>query len=433
MDARQERGLLIASLLKISRDGDTWIVPSQSGNGRYRVRLVPDPPICTCPDFEKRGNRCKHIFAAEQAAREQSEPSLQPIPAPAPEAAPRILPVIPGGQIGTPVPPVKRPTYKQDWPKYNKAQTTEKDKFQALLFDLCRGVEEPERPGKKCKGRGRIRMADAVFACAFKVYSTISARRFMCDMRDAHQRGWVLRAPSFNSIFNFLDDPFMAPMLTKLILLSSLPLRTVEVDFAGDSTGFTTSRFVRWFDHKYNVVRQEHDWVKVHLMTGVKTNIVTAVEIHDRNTNDCPVLPALLDTTATGFKVREVSADNQYASQENFAAIAKHGAEPFVTFRSNITGAAGGLFEKAFHFFSFHREEFYAHYHKRSNVESTVSMIKAKFGDAVRCKTDVAMKNEALCKVLCHNICCLVSAILELGITPVFWPNLRPVDDPAVN
>jgi transposase len=61
-----------------------------------------------------------------------------------------------------------------------------------------------------------------------------------------------------------------------------------------------------------------------------------------------------------------------------------------------------------------------AHYHKRSNVESTFSMIKAKFGDAVRSKTDVAMKNEALCKLLAHNICCLISAMYELGIDPKF-------------
>lgn len=29
--------------------------------------------------------------------------------------------------------------------------------------------------------------------------------------------------------------------------------------------------------------------------------------------------------------------------------------------------------------------------------------------------------NEILCKALAHNICCLVSAIYELGINPTFW------------
>src|ERR1700730_13788443 len=80
------------------------------------------------------------------------------------------------------------------------------------------------------------------------------------------------------------------------------------------------------------------------------------------------------------------------------------------------TGAVGGLYEKMFHYFSFRREDFLRHYHKRSNVESTFSMVKAKFKDSVRSKGDVAMKNEVLAKFLCHNICCLIMSQLELGI-----------------
>ncbi len=44
-----------------------------------------------------------------------------------------------------------------------------------------------------------------------------------------------------------------------------------------------------------------------------------------------------------------------------------------------------------------------------------------KFGPALRSKTPVAQTNEVLCKVLCHNLCCLVQAIYELGIEPEFW------------
>ena len=61
-----------------------------------------------------------------------------------------------------------------------------------------------------------------------------------------------------------------------------------------------------------------------------------------------------------------------------------------------------------------------SHYHKRSNVEAAIGAIKAKFGDAVRSKTDLAMKKEVLCKVLCHNLTVLIGAMHELGITPDF-------------
>ena len=85
--------------------------------------------------------------------------------------------------------------------------------------------------------------------------------------------------PHFNSIFKYLENPAPTPILCALITESSLPLKAVEIDVASDSSGFTTSRFIRWFDHKYGTVRPQHEWVKVHLMCGVSTHIVTAVEI----------------------------------------------------------------------------------------------------------------------------------------------------------
>ena len=50
-------------------------------------------------------------------------------------------------------------------------------------------------------------------------------------------------------------------------------------------------------------------------------------------------------------------------------------------------------------------------------------MVKRKFGDTVRSKTDMAMVNEVLCKFLCHNLCCLIQEQCELGIDPIFWQN----------
>jgi hypothetical protein len=76
---------------------------------------------------------------------------------------------------------------------------------------------------------------------------------------------------------------------------------------------------------------------------------------------------------------------------------------------------------KMFHLYNLNRDEYLNHYHKRSNVETTNMMIKSKFGDSIRSKTDTAMVNEALAKVLCHNLCCLVQSHYELGINATFW------------
>ena len=97
-----------------------------------------------------------------------------------------------------------------------------------------------------------------------------------------------------------------------------------------------------------------------------------------------------------------------------------HGAVPYIAFKANATGYAGGLFEKMFHVFSLNREFFLAHYHKRSNVETTFHMIESKFGSRLRSKTPVAQTNEALAKVLCHNLCCVIHSMFEFGIEPTF-------------
>jgi hypothetical protein len=59
-----------------------------------------------------------------------------------------------------------------------------------------------------------------------------------------------------------------------------MPLRAVETTFAPDSSGFSTSRFVKWYDEKYGE-RSGREWVKAHILTGVKTNVVVAVEVFD--------------------------------------------------------------------------------------------------------------------------------------------------------
>jgi hypothetical protein len=49
------------------------------------------------------------------------------------------------------------------------------------------------------------------------------------------------------------------------------------------------------------------------------------------------------------------------------------------------------------------------------------SATKRKFGDLVMSRNDVAMVNEVLCKILCHNLTCVIQEQEALGIVPVFW------------
>src|SRR5580700_11282020 len=157
----------------------------------------------------------------------------------------------------------------------------------------------------------------------------------MSDLREAHVRGYISKVPHFNSISNYLENPELTPILRNLIIQSSLPLQSVETDFAADSSGFTTSRFTRWFDVKYGKERTKQDWVKAHIMCGVKTNIVTAVEIHGQNAGDSKLLPALVQKTSENFEIEEVSADKGYSSRHNLETINEMGATPYIAFKAN--------------------------------------------------------------------------------------------------
>jgi transposase len=153
---------------------------------------------------------------------------------------------------------------------------------------------------------------------------------------------------------------------------------------------------------------------------------VTAIQVDTKNSGDSPQFGPLVNATAEGFNVAEISADKAYLSHDNLAVAESIGATPFIPFKVNSTPDSSELWRRMYLYFTVNREDFLTHYHLRSNVESAFSMIKRKFGDSLRAKTDTAMRNEVLAKVLCHNLCCVISAWYELGIEPTQWAAPKP-------
>ena len=394
---RRQRGLAIAALVPITKDRFGYRVPSQSSKKResYIVTLDGDNGGCSCPDYEERQKPCKHLYAVQYVIQREELRN---------DTVAKTRAV--------------RETYKRDWPAYNAAQTHEGDHFVALLRALCDTVPQPPQRGP---GRPRLPISDMLFGIGVKVYSTMSTRRVMSDLRSAHADGVLSQMPSCASIFRYLEDPGLTPILEDLIERSALPLRAVEVDFALDSSGFATTTYHRWFDHKWGREVKEAQWVKGHLICGVTTNVVTSAKIGTARSADSPYLPSLVDATARNFDVREVSGDKAYLAHDNLRAIEAIGAAPYIPFKWNSSGSTGDdLWDKMYHYYSYNRAEFLAHYHKRSNVETTFSMIKAKFGASLRTKTASAQVNEALVKILCHNIVVLIHSMYTLGISPMF-------------
>lgn len=139
LDAREQRGLVIAAMCRLNHTDGAWLVPSQSTADVYRVNTQEQ--TCTCLDHKEHGHKCKHIFAAEFTMRRETRPD--------------------GTVVETKTITLKEEkTYKQNWPAYNRAQQIEKDRFQELLVDLCSGINEPEH--NKC-GRKPHSLRDMIF------------------------------------------------------------------------------------------------------------------------------------------------------------------------------------------------------------------------------------------------------------------------------
>lgn len=307
--------------------------------------------------------------------------------------------------------------YPQDWPAYNEAQTREKLLFMDILGELCSYISTEERP--RSAGRPKAPLSEMVFSCVTKVYEQLSSRRTNSDLEIARKMGYLDHVPHFNTVLKYFNDPQLVLILTNLIQLSALPLKDFETTFAVDASGLSSAFYSRWLDHRFGYSGDKkvkiHDWRKIHLICGVKSNIVTHIVVTDGYGAEFPVFPELVRETAKNFKIREVCADKGYSGRENMQVVLDIGAFPYILFRSNSTGKARGnmAWRKLFLYFQLHKEEFMQHYHRRSNAESTFSMLKRKFQGKLMLKNEVGQTNEALAKVLCHNITVLIHEAFE--------------------
>ncbi|HJJ38525.1 MAG TPA: transposase [Methanocorpusculum sp.] len=387
---RLERAAKIANTRNAIRKvkPQTYTVKSQQGLVSYVVSKDAEGNYkCSCPDHLLNGCECKHIIAVKMYLEERSQ-DLSGKKAKAESEGKEF----------------------RDWSNYSLAQMSESELFPIYLKELVNLVKEPEKKA----GRPSIPLADNIYMAVSKVASLRSSRRAYGEIVNAEKAGNIERQYGYNNVNVFLNRADVTPLLRELLRASAQPLSEIEHIFAIDASGFGTYQFGDWLDDKWAADdKRKHTYVKAHVACGVVSNIITDAVVTSSSVADMNELQTLLDGTCGRFKADEVLADKGYLSNKNYAYIKKSGARGYIDFKENVTGRGCPAWREAFLNFLQHRDEFYAHYHKRSNVETTFGAIKAKYQEKLKSKNEVAQMNELYCKMIAYNI----SVVIRMAFT----------------
>lgn len=298
------------------------------------------------------------------------------------------------------------------WSKYNRAKSSEKQMFYFLLDELLNQIKEPEA---EKNGRPPIPLRDLLFCACIKTYNNFSARRISSDLKHCERMGFVKRVPHYNSLINFFNEEMTEEILRYVLVLSAIPLASLETDFSADSSGFGSYQYERWMRVRFGGDTTKRGWrnyLKAHISVGTRTNVCTALKVTSGNFNDGRQFEYLALQTGANFKVERYSADKGYSSKRNMQIVRALDALPFIAFKENSTGKTDSpTWNAMYNFMKEHPEQFKHFYHRRSNVESTFAMVKLKFGEFLRFKNFQAQKSEVTLKFICHNITCLVEHI----------------------
>jgi len=415
MDARRQRGLALA---KTKGDairpivGAKVLVPSATNAGGYVVDTVEES--CTCPDWMEfgghgRSHRCKHLWAALYLRGETE---------------------LPDGNVLM-IQEKVRLKYPRDHRASNDALVALPYLAPKLIADLVQPIPIPKQEGP---GHPRVPLRYIAQSAIIKTFERRAARQTVEALSRSQARGLLAQIPSYNTLLREMANPELTPHLQNIVNASIAPLVPIEHDFAVDSTGISTCVYRSWNEHKWGKLQpttttgRKHHWLKVSACVGTATHVITAVVVTGPSVGDATLLPELLAQTAkNGFSINKVTGDAAYLSTMNIRVAEQLGAKPYYAFKSNSTGTSSPEMARLYHTFMADQARYLDEYHDRSNVEAAFSMLKQEFGGFVRARKPIAQYNEILCKVICHNLSCIVTAMYEMGIDAKFGESASRV------
>ena len=178
----------------------------------------------------------------------------------------------------------------------------------------------------------------------------------------------------------------------------------VTGSLAGDSTGYSSNRFVRWFSIRHDQVGLKRGWVKLHSIVDVSTRTVLDYLVTDGYASDITGLWPMLGRIEEGADF--LCLDSAYLARKICDAISEKGMVPRIRPKSNTVCKNGGS-QAWGDMTRTHRDElarFMDEYHQRSIIEAVFGAIKKMYGNHLRSRRRARQSREIAIRVVCYNI-----------------------------
>ena len=210
------------------------------------------------------------------------------------------------------------------------------------------------------------------------------------------------RMPSKSTIwraYGTIPEPYLRGVHTRII-----GDVMVTGSLAGDSTGYSDNRFVRWFSIRHDQVRLKRGWVKLHSIIDVSTRTVLdylAADGHTTDTMGLRPMPGRIEEGAGFFCL-----DSAYLARKICDAISDKGMVPRIRPKSNTVCKNGGS-QTWGDMARTHRDElarFMDEYHQRSIIEAVFGAIKKMYWNHLRSRRRGRQGRKIAIRVICYNI-----------------------------
>lgn len=291
-------------------------------------------------------------------------------------------------------------------------QTAEKGamwQFFVLLRELLLTVDEPPRR----TNHKRLPLRDMLFVLVTKVFFRLSSADVCLFLELLHPDLWVGPIPHRNSVTNYMQMEWLKPILEGLVGASSKSLIPLSgVLFAVDSTPILAPGYYMSKDRETGKLFKRRNWLRLHMICDDLTGVVTAARADSMHVAEQRYFEVLLgETMESGFQVEAIGADKNYCTKANVRWARERGVLTYITVKKNAKRSrknSDPAWDENYERAKSSDQKVRLKFHKRNRIESVNSRVKWRYDEEVLVKMPAAQYNEALCKVICHNLLVLV-------------------------